>query len=489
MSTHMSTQDRAGKLRGAIALAAVFAAGVGGGVWYARLPAAPAPVATVQTAAATERAILYYRDPSGVPRWSATPATDAQGRAFLPVYDDEEISFDPQAPPPPPKPKAAGGPRKILYYRNPMGLPDTSPVPKKDSMGMDYIAVYEGEDSDDGTTVKVSLDKVQRSGVRTEKVGPRAVVRPVRAVGIVKHDEARQTVVTLRAEGYIEELFVSRTGQHVRAGEPLFRLYSKDIQIAQSDLIVAAGVKGTSLQGMSAQSVQGSIQRLRNLEVPESRIEEVRTTGLNPRTIDWPSPATGDVIEKRIVKGQRVMPGDELYRITDHSHLWIIADVAEADLAMINVGTPATVTVRAYPTQPVEGDVTFIYPELKAETRTARVRIEVPNQDGRLKIDMYADVVFRTGAGRESVVAVPDSAVIDSGARQVVLVAKGEGRFEPRAVRLGRRGDGYVEVLEGVTPGEEVVTSATFLIDAESNLRAALKSFAQGEGMKAEASK
>jgi Cu(I)/Ag(I) efflux system membrane fusion protein len=447
------------------------------------LPAAtPAPV---QTAAAAERAILYYRDPSGAPRWSATPTQDAQGRAFLPVYDDEEMSFDPQ----PVKPKAAAGPRKILYYRNPMGLPDTSPVPKKDSMGMDYIAVYEGDDSDDGTTVKVSLDKIQRTGVRTEPVAARVITRPVRGVGVVRHDEAREVVVSLRAEGYIEELFVNRSGQHVHAGELLFRVYSKDIQIAQADLIVAAGVKGTSLQGMGAQSVQGSIQRLRNLGVPESRIEDVRTSGTNPRTIDWPSPATGDVIEKRVVKGQRVMPGDELYRIIDHSRVWIIADVAEADLAMIKIGTPATVTVRAYPMQPVEGEVTFIYPELKAETRTARVRIELPNPEARLKIDMYADVVFRTGADQPPVAAVPDSAVIDSGVRQVVLVAKGEGRFEPRPVKLGRRGEGFVEVLDGVKPDEEVVISATFLIDAESNLRAALKSFAPGEGAKAEGTK
>jgi len=140
--------------------------------------------------------------------------------------------------------------------------------------------------------------------------------------------------------------------------------------------------------------------------------------------------------------------------------------------------------VRAYPGQPIEGEVTFIYPELRAETRTGRVRIEVPNPDGRLKIEMYADVVFKGGASEESVIAVPTSAVIDSGTRQVVLIARGEGRFEPRAVKVGRRGDGYVEVLEGVSQGEEVVTAATFLIDAESNLRAALQAFTQSEAPK-----
>ena len=190
------------------------------------------------------------------------------------------------------------------------------------------------------------------------------------------------------------------------------------------------------------------------------------------------------MIEKKIINGQRVQAGQELYRIADHTHLWVIADVAEADLAAIKVGNRANVTVRAYAARAIEGEVTFIYPELRAETRTARVRIEIPNPDGQLKIDMYADVVFQVGAEEEPVIAVPASAVIDSGTRQVVLVAKGEGRFEPRAVKLGRRGDGYVEVLDGVTKGEEVVTAATFLIDAESNLRAALQAFTQPEAPK-----
>jgi membrane fusion protein, copper/silver efflux system len=435
-------------------------AGAAGGVWYARQPAhAPAPAAAV----AADRKIVYYRDPSGAPYWSAEPKKDASGRDWLPVYEDQEISFVPGGKKPAP---TAAGPRKILYYRNPMGLPDTSPVPKKDWMGMDYIPVYEGEEQDDGKTVKVSLDKIQRSGVRTEMVEPRVVVRPVRAVGTVKHDEGRLTIVTMRADGYIEELFVSRTGQHVHAGDPLFRVYSPDIVSAQVNLRT----------GYAA----GGEQRLRNLGVPESHIREV-LAGKNPMSLVWPAPATGDVIEKQVILGQRVRAGDELYRIADHTHLWVIVDVAEADLPQLKHGTHATLTLRAYPMQQFEGEVVLIYPELRAETRTAKVRIEVPNPDGRLKIDMYADVVFHAGADEAPVAAVPASAVIDSGTRQVVLVAKGEGRFEPRPVKLGRRSDGYVEVLEGVESGEEVVTSATFLIDAESNLKAALQAFTRPE--------
>jgi Cu(I)/Ag(I) efflux system membrane fusion protein len=356
-------------------------------------------------------------------------------------------------------------------------------VPKKDWMGMDYIPVYEGDEQDDGKTVKVSLDKIQRSGVRTEAVEARTIVRPVRAVGTVRYDERRLSVVTMRSEGYVEDLFVNTAGQFVREGEPLFRVYSKEIQLAQIDLTVATGAQSRMTGGLGAQTVEGAMQRLRNLAVPESRIQEVRGKGINPRTLDWPASTTGTVIDKKIINGQRVMPGEELYRIADLSHLWVIADVAEADLSAIKIGTRAKVMVRAYMAQPIEGEVTFVYPELKAETRTARVRIEVPNPDGRLKVDMYADVVFQAGES-EPVAAVPASAVIDSGTRQVVLVAKGEGRFEPRPVKLGVRGDGYVEVLEGVSQGEEVVTSATFLIDAESNLKAALQAFTLPEAPK-----
>jgi membrane fusion protein, copper/silver efflux system len=374
----------------------------------------------------------------------------------------------------------ASSKRKILYYRNPMGHPDTSPVPKKDPMGMDYIAVY-ADDEDDPNTVKVSLDKIQRSGVRTEKVATRPLTRTVRGIGTVEHDESLLWIVTVRSDGYVEDLFVNKTGQHVREGEPLFRFYSPQIQLAQADLVVAMRAEGASAKSDTSRNVAGAIQRLRNLGVPDSRIDEVRNSLTNPRTIDWASPATGDVIEKKVIEGQRVAAGDELFRIADHANVWVVAEVAEADIAAIKVGSPATVTLRASAGEPHEGVVSFIYPEMmKPETRTISVRIELPNPDGNIKTGMYADVLFRAGEGDAPATAIPDSAIIDSGTRQIVLVAKGEGRFEPREVKLGRRGEGYTEVTSGLELGEEVVTSATFLIDAESNLKAALQAFSQG---------
>ncbi len=457
-----------------IVLSALALAGAATLAGYGYVNRLTAPLNVAPAATAAERTILYYRDPSGAPNWSATPKTDAQGRAYLPVYDDAEPSFEP---PPPPKP---AGNRKILYYRNPMGLADTSPVPKKDSMGMDYIPVYEGDEPSDGKTVKVSLERVQRSGVRTEPAELRVLSRPVRAVGTVAVDERRITVVAMRSDGYVEDLFVNTTGQNVHAGDRLFRVYSPDIQQAFADLLVAKTWSGTAATGMG-KSLEGAMQRLRNLGVPEARIREIRDGNTNPRTIDWLAPADGTVMVKNIVNGQKVAAGDALYRIVDLTKLWVIADVAEGDIAEIKVGDRATVTFRAYRGAPVEGKVTFIYPQLKPETRTVQVRIEVANPEQKLKPDMYADVVFHADADRGAVVTVPASAIIDSGTKQIVLVAKGAGRFEPRQVKVGLRGDGHVEVAEGLKAGEEVVTTATFLIDAESNLQSALKTFSEPE--------
>lgn len=229
-------------------------------------------------------------------------------------------------------------------------------------------------------------------------------------------------------------------------------------------------------QGRGRRDLDGAIQKMRNLGVPQSRIDEVQQTKENPRTLDWPSPTTGDVTSKSAIDGQFVEAGEELFRIADHTRMWVIAEVAEADIGDIAVGTPVTVTLRAFPNDPIEAEVGFIYPEMrKLETRTIPVRIVLPNENGRIRPGMYADVVFHPGEKTGPVTSVPTSAVIDSGTRKTVLIAKGNGKFEPRAVKLGRRGDGYVEVLDGVADGDEVVTSATFLIDSESNLKAALR--------------
>lgn len=363
--------------------------------------------------------------------------------------------------------------RTILYYRNPMGFPDTSPVPKKDWMGMDFIPVYEGEE-EDGSTVKISLDRVQRSGVRTELAKKRRLVRPIRAPGVAKHDERSMHTVSLRADAFIEKLYVEETGAHIKAGQPLFRIYSPAMVNAQVDYRI--GLPDSSVRGHRS-SLEGAEQKLRNLEVPDAVLEEMRRTGKPVMSFDWPSPADGYVMKKNVIEGQMVRMGEEIFRIAGLENIWIIADVSEQDIGLVAVGQPAKVRFRAFPSEVFEGHITFILHELGAATRTAKVRIEIDNPQHRIKHEMYADVEIDTNIGAEPRVAVPHSAVIDSGNRQVVIVARGEGRFEPRSVTLGLRGEDYTEIKEGIAAGEEVVVAANFLIDAESNLKAALSSF------------
>jgi Cu(I)/Ag(I) efflux system membrane fusion protein len=194
----------------------------------------------------------------------------------------------------------------------------------------------------------------------------------------------------------------------------------------------------------------------------------------------WSAPSDGLVLERNAVPGMKAQAGQVLFRIADHSVVWALADVPERDLGLVAEGQPATVRVRSYPGRPFTGTVSRIYPHINTETRTARLRIELANSDGVLRPEMYADIELATGGGAP-VVAVPESAVIDSGTRQVVILDKGEGRFEPRPVKVGVRGEGYTEITEGISEGDRIVVSANFLIDAESNLKAALRAFTDRE--------
>jgi Cu(I)/Ag(I) efflux system membrane fusion protein len=369
------------------------------------------------------------------------------------------------------------GERRILYYRNPMGLPDISPKPKKDQMGMDYIPVYAEESAEPETVVVIPFERIQRSGYRTDKAAKRVLSAPVRAPVALRADERRVKVVALRMESFVEKLFVDATGQTVREGQPLFRIHSPQLIEIQVDLLFSL----RSRLSESERQVQGAVERLRNLAVPDAWVEQLQTTRRQSRTIDWPSPASGVVIEKNVLEGQRAAPGDELYRIADLSTLWAIADVAESDIGRIKVGDMARLSLMAYPGRPRETRVSFVYPDLKSETRTVQVRMEMPNADGTLRIGMYGEAAVSPAAETTAVLAVPVDAVIDSGQRQVAILALGEGRFEPKAVKLGRRGGGMVEIVEGLSEGDDVVTAANFLIDAESNLRAALRSLAAPE--------
>ena len=460
----------------AIAAVLLVGAGAGGGYWLHSSPsktktepAAGPALAVAQHPAA--RTPLYYRAPDGKPDYSPTPKKSADGRDYQPVYADAEPSA----------PQASATPvqKKIKYYRNPMGLPDTSPVPKKDSMGMDYIPVYEGED--EAGVVTVSPARLQMLGVRTAPVEVRpALSRSIRATGSVQAAENSLAIVNTKFDGFVEKLFVSTTGTVVHAGQPLAQVWVQtpdvntrmgpDIVTREVDYIVA-------LQQQDVIAQARALQNLRNYGIPDSAIAEIRRTGRATREIIISAPRSGVIIDKPAIEGIRFNTGEPLFKIADLSQVWVMADVAEQDLGLVQKGQSAKVSFVAFPGQSFSGTVDFIYPTLTANTRTGRVRIILPNKDGRLRESMYATVAINAPAGSGTVLAIPVSAIIDSGTRQVVLVTKGQGRFEPRTVKIGARGDGQAQILSGLKPGEQVVVGANFLIDAESNLRAALQTF------------
>ncbi|SFU35158.1 membrane fusion protein, Cu(I)/Ag(I) efflux system [Methylobacterium sp. 174MFSha1.1] len=412
--------------------------------------------------------VVFYQDPDGKPVYSASPTTTADGRAFRAVRASEDVRFDdaeggeamPDGMAQGSAANPAGDARRILYYRNPMGLPDTSPTPKKDSMGMDYIPVYAGED--EAGVVTVSPGKVQRTGVRTETVDRRVVAQPVRVPGTVALDERRVTVIATRSDAYVDHVENVTTGDRVRKGQALVHVYSPEINAAAAQLIANPGFDGAR-------------RRLQNLNVSEAVIDEMERTRKVPMAVTWSAPRDGLVLQRTAIEGMKAAAGDTLFRIGDISAMWVLADVPERDLAGVRVGQPVSVRLRSAPGKTFSGKVAVVYPQVNPDTRATRVRIELPNPDGTLLPDMYADVEIGTGDAKP-VVAVPDDAVIDTGERQVVLLDRGEGRFEPKEVKVGVRGGGYVEIREGVTPGDRVVTAANFLIDAESNLKAALQS-------------
>ena len=271
-------------------------------------------------------------------------------------------------------------------------------------------------------------------------------------------------------------------GRQSARGQPLFEVYSPELVSAQREYAIAVQgldslkyAGGSTLSGMK-QLADGSLQRLKNWDVSEDQVKALVASGNIQRTLTFRSPVSGIVMEKKAVQGMRFMPGESLYQIADLSAVWVIADVFEQDLGLIKTGAKAQVKINAYPDKTFSAKVTYVYPTLQAETRTVAVRLELANPGGLLKPGMFAQVELPVGANAP-VVTVPLSAVIDSGTRQMVLIQLKEGRFEPREVKLGARSDTHVAVLEGVQEGEQVVVAANFLIDAESNLKAAVSGF------------
>ncbi len=387
---------------------------------------------------------------------------------------------------------APAGERKVLFYRNPMDPTVTSPVPAKDEMGMDYVPVYADEAAravGGGAVVRIDPAVVQNMNVRTEPAARRDLTQHVRTVGSLEYDQQRMVTVTTKYAGWVEKVYVNYVGEPVRKGQPLFEIYSPELVQTEQELLSALQF-ARRMEGASEDSlrrardlVDATRLRLGYWDISKDQIAELERTGEVFRTLTVSAPASG-LIMKRMdgLEGMAVEPGMQTFHIADLSSLWLSVDVYEDQLAWIREGTPADVTLSYFPSETFRGTVRFLEPELSEATRTLKVKLEVPNRRGRLRAGMFATVIFQPLAVKDAL-TVPSLAVLRTGARNLVVVALGEGRFAPREVTLGLERQGYSEVLRGLEEGERVVTSAQFLLDSESRLQEAIqKMIAQAGG-------
>jgi Cu(I)/Ag(I) efflux system membrane fusion protein len=337
-------------------------------------------------------------------------------------------------------------------------------------------------------SLDLSADAARRIGVTYTTVIKGALAREVRTVGQVTFDETRVKAIAPKVEGWVERLYVDFTGQAVSAGDPLLAVYSPMLVTAQEELLLAKRL-ASDVTGGTADAVRGADDLLRSarrrlayLDVPESEIAAIERTGEVRRTLTLRAPVGGVVVEKMVLSGQRIMAGDMLYRIADLHVVWVEGDVFEQDLAAVRVGLPVFAEFEAFPGERWTGRIAYIYPTLNPETRTVRVRVALPNAGLRLKPGMYATFRFTSAPGAD-VLSVPRSAVLATGERTLVFVRRANGRLEPRTVRIGATTGDRIAVLSGLAAGEVVVASATFLIDAESNLGSALGGMGNMPGM------
>ncbi len=342
--------------------------------------------------------------------------------------------------------------------------------------------------ADASGSVNVSPEKQQLVGIRTAPAEVRPLVKKIRTVGIVTYDETKVAQVFTKVEGWIEKLFVNYTGKLVEKGQPLFTLYSPELVSTQEEYLLALHAKespaSSSLQEIRSGSVfllEATRRRLSLWDISEEQVEELQRSGQPKKNLTIFSPLSGFVIKKEAFQGMKVMPDKELYTIADLSAVWVNADIYEFELPNVRVGQTATITLSYFPSQTFTGRVAWISPVLDEKTRTTKMRLELPNPGFKLKPEMYANVEINVDAGKG--LAVPDEAVLDSGLRKVVFIHKGEGRFEPREVKLGGKFDSYYQVLSGLSPGEQILASAGFLLDSESRLKEAMGAMAGMPGM------
>jgi Cu(I)/Ag(I) efflux system membrane fusion protein len=369
-----------------------------------------------------------------------------------------------------------------LFYRHPMNPEVTSPVPAKDKMGMDYIAVYADADARDAPAGTVWIDPVtvQNIGVRTARVERRTIGRVIYTLGRIEYNEQELYSLHPKTEGWVEGIRVETTGAEISRGDILLSLYSPQLVSTQQEYLLALKSLDTLQSSSFSDASRGakqlldtSLERLRFLDVQEHQIEELRRTRTVKKQLHIHAPAGGIVTHVGVRDGQYITPKDELYTIANLSRVWVLVDIYEDELPWVKQGDSADMTIMAAPGQKFSGELTYIYPYADSATRTVKARLEFDNPEHQLKPNMFANVSIKAGA-RPDIVAVPSEAIIRSGLREKVFVVREPGKFEPREVVIGVSSEGYTEVREGLEPGEEVVVSAQFLIDSESKLSEAM---------------
>ncbi len=380
--------------------------------------------------------------------------------------------------------------RKILYWRAPMDANEIYDHPGKSKMGMDLVPVYDDAAGNSGI-VKIDPEVVQNMNVKIASVEKKNLSSVVTTNGVLKSNEKTDYIVTTRAGGWIEKLYVNYTGEKVTRGEKLMDIYSPELVSAQQELLTALSYNNSVNQSSikevmesGNELVKNAVRKLQLLEVPERDIEKLKETKEIKTYVTLYARSSGTVISKDVLEGQKINAGMPLLQISDLSNLWLVADVYEYELSKIDAGSPAKIKFNYLPGQTFDGKVSFIYPILDPKSRTVKVRLDINNSSGKLKPEMFANVEI-SGKNFGLSPVIPENAVIRSGARDIVIVSLSDGKFKPQPVTLGGYSDGYYVVLNGLTEGTKIVTSAQFLIDSESNLKSAI-GMMQDEGSNSE---
>ena len=449
--------------RAVIVILLALVSGAGGGYFYAVKMSPPGVAAP---APASAKKPMFYRNPMNPAITSPVPAKNEMGMAYIPIYADG--GNDTQE-------------RKILFYRHPMNVEITSPAPAQDDMGMDYVPVYAdgggSSPSDRPGTVTIDPVIVQNIGVRTAQATRQSLAKTIRAVGRVAYDEQGLTRLHPKTEGWIEKLYIRETGVLIKRHTILLSIYSPQLVSTQQEYLLALNsreiLSTSSLSDIRTGAeglVQSARERLRLLDVPEHQIRELEESRDIKKSVHIHSPFKGVVVSIGAREGQYVTKQTELYLLADLSRVWAYADIYEDDLPWVNLNDAAEMEVVGIPGEIFLGNVTYIYPYLETKSRTIKVRLEFDNAALRLKPGMYTNVRIRANEQVDAVV-VPSESIVRSGNREQVFIDLGDGKFEPREVKIGVSSDGLTQILEGLAGGEKVVVSSQFLIDSESKLR------------------